>query len=159
MFCLFLSGSFRQVLLYMGLEVRKYVFGVCDHVMIELQRLVRVLKLCTKQAEMIYTFKSLHATQSGFLVTRAIWKFCYHIQIYNVKNIASKRITIEFVIKMVLINWLFMLIWIWFGLVWFDSLCPFVWCESLRPINNLSVKQGRVFLGWTSTKLELMCLA
>ena len=30
---------------------------------------------------------------------------------------------------------------------------------SLRPINNLSVKQGRVFLGWTSTKLEKMCLA
>ena len=25
--------------------------------------------------------------------------------------------------------------------------------DSLRPINNLSVKQGRVFLGWTSTKL------
>ena len=31
--------------------------------------------------------------------------------------------------------------------------------DSLRPINNLSVKQGRVFLGWTSTKLGLMCLA
>ena len=30
---------------------------------------------------------------------------------------------------------------------------------SLRPINNLSVTQGRVFLGWTSTKLGLMCLA
>ena len=30
----------------------------------------------------------------------------------------------------------------------------FVWFDSLRPINNLSVKQGRVFLGWTSTKLE-----
>ena len=29
----------------------------------------------------------------------------------------------------------------------------FVWFESLRHINNLSVKQGRVFLGWTSTKL------
>ena len=25
--------------------------------------------------------------------------------------------------------------------------------DSLPPINNLSVKQGRVFLGWTSTKL------
>ena len=25
--------------------------------------------------------------------------------------------------------------------------------DSLRPINNLSVKQGRVFLGRTSTKL------
>ena len=25
--------------------------------------------------------------------------------------------------------------------------------DSLRPINILSVKQGRVFLGWTSTKL------
>ena len=31
--------------------------------------------------------------------------------------------------------------------------------DSLHPINNLSVKQGRVFLGWTSTKLGLMCLA
>ena len=29
----------------------------------------------------------------------------------------------------------------------------FVWFDSLRPINNLSVKQGRVFLGWTGTKL------
>ena len=29
----------------------------------------------------------------------------------------------------------------------------FVWFDSLRPINNLSVKQWRVFLGWTSTKL------
>ena len=29
----------------------------------------------------------------------------------------------------------------------------FVWYDSLRPINNLSDKQGRVFLGWTSTKL------
>ena len=35
----------------------------------------------------------------------------------------------------------------------------FVWFDSLRPINNLSVKQGRVFLGWTSTKLGKMCLA
>ena len=26
----------------------------------------------------------------------------------------------------------------------------FVWFDSLCPINNLSVKQGRVFLGWTS---------
>ena len=29
----------------------------------------------------------------------------------------------------------------------------FVWFDSLRPINNLSVKQGQVFLGWTSTEL------
>ena len=29
----------------------------------------------------------------------------------------------------------------------------FVWFDSLRHINNLSVKQGQVFLGWTSTKL------
>ena len=35
----------------------------------------------------------------------------------------------------------------------------FVWFDSLHPTNNLSVKQGRVFLGWTSTKLGLMCLA
>ena len=35
----------------------------------------------------------------------------------------------------------------------------FVCFDSLRPINNLSVKQGRVFLGWTSTKLGEMCLA
>ena len=31
--------------------------------------------------------------------------------------------------------------------------------DSLRPTNNLSVIKGRVFLGWTSTKLRLMCLA
>ena len=43
----------------------------------------------------------------------------------------------------------------------FQFLCLilFVWFDSLRPINNLSVKQGWVFLGWTSTKLGLMCLA
>ena len=35
----------------------------------------------------------------------------------------------------------------------------FVWFDSLRPINNLSVIKGHVFLGWTSTKLGLMCLA
>ena len=29
----------------------------------------------------------------------------------------------------------------------------FVCLNSLRPINNLSVKQGQVFLGLTSTKL------
>ena len=37
-----------------------------------------------------------------------------------------------------------------FSLIWFDF---------LRPINNLSVIKGRVFLGWTVTKLGLMCLA
>ena len=31
--------------------------------------------------------------------------------------------------------------------------CLFVWFDSLSSINNLSVKQGRIFLGWTSTKL------
>ena len=36
--------------------------------------------------------------------------------------------------------------------------CWFVWFDSLRPINNLSVIKGRVFLGWTSTKLELIFL-
>ena len=34
----------------------------------------------------------------------------------------------------------------------------FDWFNSLRPINNLSVMEGRVFLGWTSSKLGLMCL-
>ena len=29
----------------------------------------------------------------------------------------------------------------------------------IYPINNLSVVKGRVFLGWTSTKLGLMVLA
>ena len=29
----------------------------------------------------------------------------------------------------------------------------FVWFGSLLPINNLSVKQGRVLLGWTNTEL------
>ena len=39
--------------------------------------------------------------------------------------------------------------WLWhYFLTWFV-----VWFDSLRPINNISVKQGRVFLGWTSTKL------
>ena len=35
----------------------------------------------------------------------------------------------------------------------FIVLVSFVLFDSLRPINNLSVKQGQVFLGWTSTKL------
>ena len=43
-------------------------------------------------------------------------------------------------------------------LPWKNCLFVFVWFDSLRPINNLSVKQGQVFLGWTSTKLGLMCL-
>ena len=34
----------------------------------------------------------------------------------------------------------------------------FVWFDSLRPIKNLSVMFGRVFLCWTSTKLGLICL-
>ena len=34
----------------------------------------------------------------------------------------------------------------------------FVWFDSLCPINNLSVIKGRVFLGWTSTKLGFMFL-
>ena len=38
--------------------------------------------------------------------------------------------------------------------------CLFVWFDSLCPINKyISVKQGRVFLGWTSTKLGCVCLA
>ena len=43
--------------------------------------------------------------------------------------------------------------------LWHPGWCLFVWFDSLRPINNLSVIKGRVFLGWTSTKLGLMCLA
>ena len=34
--------------------------------------------------------------------------------------------------------------------------CLFVW--FFHPINNLSVIKGRVFLGWTSTKLGIMFL-
>ena len=34
-----------------------------------------------------------------------------------------------------------------------------VWFNSWSPINNLSVIKGRLLLGWTSTKLGLMCLA
>ena len=39
------------------------------------------------------------------------------------------------------------------------AICFFVWFDSKRPINNISVIKGRVFLGWTSPKLGLMCLA
>ena len=45
---------------------------------------------------------------------------------------------------------------LWFPLWMYDGL--FVWFDSLRPINNLWVIKGRVFLGWTSTKLGLMFL-
>ena len=34
----------------------------------------------------------------------------------------------------------------------------FVWFDSLRAINNISVIKGRVFLGWTSTKPGLTIL-
>ena len=42
-------------------------------------------------------------------------------------------------------------------LTWVPT-CLFVWFDSLRPINNLSVIKGQVFLDWTSTKLGLMFL-
>ena len=42
------------------------------------------------------------------------------------------------------------------SLRWF--FCFVCLIDSLRPINNLSVIKGRVFLGWTSTKLGLMFL-
>ena len=51
------------------------------------------------------------------------------------------------------------LFWLHLGDVVYKSLIYFVWFDSSRPINNLSVIKGRVFLGWTSTKLGLMCLA
>ena len=38
------------------------------------------------------------------------------------------------------------------------SFVCYVWFDSLRPINKLSVIKGRVFLDWTSTKLGLMFL-
>ena len=41
---------------------------------------------------------------------------------------------------------------------WHAVICLFVWFDSLRPIKNASVITGRVFLGWTSTKLGLMLL-
>ena len=47
----------------------------------------------------------------------------------------------------------------WFLVLGLFRVVLFVWFDSLRPINNLSVIKGRVFLGWTSTKLGLMCLA
>ena len=39
-----------------------------------------------------------------------------------------------------------------------EAVCLFVWFDFLRPINNLSVIKGQVFLGWTSTKLGFMFL-
>ena len=39
------------------------------------------------------------------------------------------------------------------SMLFWQASCLFVWFDSLCPINNLSVKQGWVFLGWTSTKL------
>ena len=36
---------------------------------------------------------------------------------------------------------------------------PIVWFDSLRPSQKFSVILGWVFLGWTSTKQGLMCLA
>ena len=39
-------------------------------------------------------------------------------------------------------------------MVKWSFVCLSVWFDSLCPINNLSVEQGQVFLGWTSTKLS-----
>ena len=39
-----------------------------------------------------------------------------------------------------------------------DQWLFFIWFDSLRPINNLSVLKGQVFLGWTRTKLWLIFL-
>ena len=46
----------------------------------------------------------------------------------------------------------------WSYTYWAYTFVLFVWFDALRPINNLSVIKGRVFLGWTSTKLGLMFL-
>ena len=40
---------------------------------------------------------------------------------------------------------------------WLQCWCIFELCYI--PVNNFSVMSGRVFLGWTSTKPWLMCLA
>ena len=45
--------------------------------------------------------------------------------------------------------------WVWYK---FASL-TFCLVDLIRPINNISVIKGWVFLDWTSTKLWLMCLA
>ena len=48
---------------------------------------------------------------------------------------------------------------VWFVQYWADwNLYLFVWFDSLRPINSLSLIKRPVFLGWTSTKLGLMFL-
>ena len=38
-------------------------------------------------------------------------------------------------------------------------MCRYMFVVGFDLINNLSDKQGRVFLGWASTKLGKMCLA
>ena len=47
------------------------------------------------------------------------------------------------------------------GILWlnYNRICLFVFFDFLCLINNLSVIKERVFLGWTSTKLGLTCLA
>ena len=39
------------------------------------------------------------------------------------------------------------------------QLAYFVWFATLHPSQQFSVMSGQVFLGWTSTKQRLMCLA
>ena len=48
---------------------------------------------------------------------------------------------------------------VWYLIVSIPDLCTLTYFDSLRPINNLSVMQGRFFLGWTSTKIGIMCHA
>ena len=51
----------------------------------------------------------------------------------------------------------------WYHVLMCYEICMFtplfVWLDSLRPIDNLSGIKRQVFLGWTSTKLGLMCFA
>ena len=56
--------------------------------------------------------------------------------------------------------WLDCGMWLWHFLVILT--CPFVRLFDLIlyiPVNNISITSGRVYPGWTSTELGLMCLA
>ena len=99
----------------------------------------------------------------------------FHAQFYNLRAWSDSLNQISLLLKWHIhrgVGSCFVFCLIWFftsqstifqlcrgGSSWVESVFfLFVWFDSLRPINNLLVIKGQVFLGRTSSKLGLMFL-
>ena len=105
-----------------------------------------------------------YATKSGFLVTRPIFSpwSVFHSNSVNTGNILHSAVTS---LSHLSLHCLSVTKWATalqkqIQILYYSQheIVLIVWFDSLRPINNLSVIKGRVFLGWTSTKLGLIFL-